>query len=733
MHLEIRAPFEMPQHIDVAAVSGRSLGMWLGVHAETVTQVMANGVFLDEWSTYEPGDADNLLIFLETGVITGAMIVQAVIYAIVAFAISTALNYLLAALTSSAANPQDQGKTENIYGIAGLTNTTALGTPRLLCYGTYRVYGHIIGTRTDVSADGKQTEFGILYFMGDGPIEGLSDVQVNDVAVEQYVGITVDTRLGGADNDTVIPGFENIRDVWADGRPMALATFIVYQTKTPVDNVTVIFSTPYLFKLNGSGAKVAATHNIIVEYSVLDPVNYVTAPGSTLHWTDLAETTRFRAFGITFPATDTYLIRVILASTDNEQDAVPVLYNVDEERNGTYTYPGSSLLALRGIASSQITSFEGMRGSALVTGRKVKRPLVIDDVWDGVTYETVHTNQRAWIIRDVLTNPTTGLGNYIDESLWDDDAAAIAQNYWNVEEAGIPRDTCNVILNQRQAGWDWLKILCAEGRACLLTTDGRFKLVVDQAGDPEQIFAAYGAPGLPYVSPGNILAGTLKASEGDGQTARLLNRLQFQFPDETEDYKLSAIELVAEGAEAEPSRDQIVTFYTLTDTTHAYWLAHYQLLRQRLVQRHWSWVSPQTALVSEPLDIVALSYETVDMRRGASGFVYAGSTGSRLLLGTLVTLQSSMAYVMILRHQATNATEYRPVATGAGIVGALETAVAFEVAPVEGDIWVVGPLDNGIQSVQIATVALNAEGNFEMTADEYQPNIYAFPLPPEVV
>ena len=60
----------------------------------------------------------------------------------------------------------DTGSAEEVFGIAGLTNTTTLGDPKNPGLRQRRVYGHIVNTRVDVSEDGKHTKFSVLYFMG---------------------------------------------------------------------------------------------------------------------------------------------------------------------------------------------------------------------------------------------------------------------------------------------------------------------------------------------------------------------------------------------------------------------------------------------------------------------------------------------------------------------------------------------------------------------------------------
>ena len=241
MLITLKSAFADPEHVQVTVPPGQRLGTLLAPHARQIHAVMVGDSFVDNWREHAVSDSDRLTVFLSVqDFITPSVIIAAVVSTLISTALSLVLSVVLRALTPTPY--RSEGKPEQVYGIAGLTNTTSQGTPKLLCYGTRRVYGHILTTRAEVlienqdARDGSQMRYGILYFMGEGPIESITEAQINDVAVEQSgTGVEVYTRLGGADNAMLIhDDFAMLSQVWSDGRQLALGQSIVYQTRSTV-------------------------------------------------------------------------------------------------------------------------------------------------------------------------------------------------------------------------------------------------------------------------------------------------------------------------------------------------------------------------------------------------------------------------------------------------------------------------------------------------------------------
>lgn len=721
MRLTVKAPFFPDEHAQVQVPTGASLRQLLADKHEHIMACQVNGQFCEEWRSYEPQQHDAVTLFVQPQeFISLTAILTAVITAVISTAISFALSAIIRALTPTPS--RTEGKVEQVFGIAGLTNTTAQGTPKLLCYGRRRVYGHILTTRCTVIDSGRSMAFGVLYFMGEGPIHNINQVQINDIDAGQFNGVEVFGRLGGDDNaELVHPDFATLSQVWSDGRQLPVDTFVVYQTRSAkTEKATLILYTPYL-QTDGGGS---ASHTISIDTSTVAAASY--APyGSGVSWSDTSLSPRFRAIEITFPGPNQWLIRLKLTATTNASSAGPTLFNVMEEQSGDATYPHSALLAITGVASSQIPSFDSLKGSAMIEGLLVAQPDTEDPAdWDGETFVTGWTQERAWILRDILTNPRIGFGNRIPASMFDDRAALDVQAYWNGETtpgSGIPRNVCDILINDRRPGWDWIKLIAQEGRSILQPSQGKLKLIVDKAD----------IPALTYSRPGNIVEGSESFQLGSGQ-GLLPNNILLQFMDQDNNYNPHILRYPPEGetlagAEGEPDREApAVTVYSITDWNHAFWAARYELLRQRLIQRHVQWSSPITAMVSEPFDHVAFASETPHYGYGFSGFLNEDSTTDRLVLDRPVLLQEEQAYTVMVRHQATNTVETRAVATAAGTWGAIEPEHPFDTAPVTGDLWVLGILETTLLHLVIDEVQQEETG-YRLLASRYEPELYTYP------
>lgn len=718
MRLTVKAPFTADRSACIMPPPGFTLAKLLGEHEKAIIACQVNGEFYDAWQGYEPAQNDAITLYVDAGIIEGlGYFATVLIQLAISTALSIGLQYLIRALTPT--KTQTEGKPEQVYGIAGLTNTTAQGTPKLLCYGHRRVYGHILSTGVRVSGgaedDGERMDFRILYYMGEGPIEGMHQPQIDDIDVSQYPGVSYYTKLGGGDNATLIhEDFAKFSQVWTDGRQLPIAQPIIYQTRSSLtDRAYLVFATPFL-RTNGGGP---ANHQIVIEISTVAANTFTIYQVFT--WASLSISPRFGAVQIDFPSVNQWLVRITLDTTNNAQQAVPSLFSVMEEQSGSQLYPDSALLAFIGVANSQIQSFDAMRGSARVYGRRVK-------VWNGASFTTEYVNKRAWILRDLLTNERVGLGNFIPESLVDDDSFLAIQNYWSGEAypaSGIPRDQCDILINDRRQAWDWIKIILSEGRASLVPSAGQLKLVADMPG----------SPGLLYSSPGNIIESSINRTFGTGK-GLLPNTILLQFPDEADNYRPHMISLRATGTEAETQREaSALSMYSLIRYQHAYWMARYELLRERLVQKHYQWSSPPTAMVSEPLDIAALVYDTPDFLRGISGFFSSDSTTTRLVLDRIVMLEALPSYTVLIRHQATNVVESRQLNMGAqaGQWGALILATPLSTAPSQGDLWALGITDTTLTPVVIEEVKLDNTGAYRMTASQYVPALYEFAEPPD--
>lgn len=89
------------------------------------------------------------------------------------------------------------------YGADGAKNTSAEGIAVPVNYGPYRMAGNVIGLYTEQNTSGSDASNNgnnqILYMLinaGEGPIASITDVRINDRPADEYLDVSIQTRMG---------------------------------------------------------------------------------------------------------------------------------------------------------------------------------------------------------------------------------------------------------------------------------------------------------------------------------------------------------------------------------------------------------------------------------------------------------------------------------------------------------------------------------------------------------
>ena len=741
-------------------LGGQSLGQIVPAENRPHVQCLINGLDAgehQEWSAYVPHDQDDIQFITKTGFVavpaliavgvsaTTAVGIAAAVAAItpylIAAAVSVGIGFAIRALTPkpklgfTPLGGASAARREEAFGVAGLTNTVSPGTPKFVVYGERRVFGHVIGTRIEVAPDGKSMAFSALYFLGDSGGDGyesISEIQVNRTPVEDLEGVTTEVRLG-TDPQAVINDFEEVAQTYFDGRALAYNTSVTYTLNdTNASRAHVIIEWPGgLKKLSQTtGESLPGKSEIKLEYK------RVADPSWILHSTNVvekkSESKLFQEFKIQFGSADAWEIRVTEVHDKNSTTpptvtADPNLFNIEEIQTTTRTYAGSALLAVKGVGTNVIQTLSQLEVSALVRGKKVK-------IWNGSSFDApAWTQKRAWIVRDLLTHAKIGLGHRVAEAFHDDDAAKWVQdNVWDTTVDGLDgeaqeiMDLCDVVINEKRAGWDWIKELLAEGRAAYIPSGGKYKMIVDSAKSPD----------LLYASGKNIIEGSMKRELGFENKS--INTLRGEFPDNDKDFKTNVVELQDSGIGSDPIKDLNFTFLSLTREGNVYRELMYHLKRRVLVKRRFKWFAPMGALLSEPLDVVRLSYRTFNFKRGWSGILLKPGTGSprTWYLDKPVTLESGKSYRLFVRR--TGLGEAVPgetediglILNAPGTYGTVQTNETGAGIEGPGTMWAIGEDGVGVIDALIESIKDAKNGQFELTASEYFSAVYTQdPLP----
>lgn len=181
------------------------------------------------------------------------------------FLLSAALSFALQKLfpPSRISGPQQRNDEDSpTYSFRGISNNRSEGQPILIVYGEMRVGGTVIGEYVStVSLYPPRTDLNILFCFGEGPIESIGGVEVDNspfeslgspgggdlprgikVAgnlAENYEGIEAQVRMGTQEQN-VIPAFEDARQ-----------SFDVGQKLTSTE-VTIVGTGEYAIEVSGT-------------------------------------------------------------------------------------------------------------------------------------------------------------------------------------------------------------------------------------------------------------------------------------------------------------------------------------------------------------------------------------------------------------------------------------------------------------------------------------------------
>jgi len=364
MRFELVDSFSLPKSIQVPTMGGNSLEGVLQHHTKNIDTVQINGQFVVDWKDYRPGNKDvvrlyikkpkdiiSFFTFLATA-LTAALGIEVTAFAVGSFLISSLLqigfSLLSSVLSSAPKQASATGKVEERFGIAGIQNTIAPGTPKFYVLGERRVFPHLIASTVSVANDGKQMKFAALYFTGTGPIESLTLPEINGTPIGDFPDFTFETRLGTA-SQTVINDFVNVSQVFTDGRTLPKDIGVIATTKgLTVDRAKIIIKFNALFSTSSKGGIAKGNSSILFEFKKPADGSWTTA--GTLATTARSQSTLFKEFVIDFTSSDQWEIRATESRetvSQKDQGLPALLFNIEEIQFTTLNYPNNSLLPVR--------------------------------------------------------------------------------------------------------------------------------------------------------------------------------------------------------------------------------------------------------------------------------------------------------------------------------------------------------------------------------------------------
>lgn len=385
------------------------------------------------------------------------------------FAVFLVLTIVLAAASyaiQASSRPRSPTLSEDlessgVYGFAGLQNSIRPGSRIPRVYGTHRVGGIIIGqfqraardTATS-PADPLSGELHTLIALGTGPVYSIDEVRVNRNDSSLFSGIEIETRLGSI-HQAPIPGFDDVvSPATHDAAISHVDGPLTFSTQGEVDLFEVSFRfAGGLFRTEPGGQYRTRTVEILVEEKL---------PG--LEWTTVGKkvvsqktASPFDAFFVSprgpRTARDIRITRLTPDDSSATGYSTFTVHEINDVLATTLTYPGVALLGVRQLPTNQLSG-RPPSYDALVKGS------IVRVFSDPLAYEMTWSDNPAWVILDILTDPDEGLGAWIsDEDILMESFLEFAAD---CEEKGFK---VNIVLDGSLNAIEAIRQVCTASRA----------------------------------------------------------------------------------------------------------------------------------------------------------------------------------------------------------------------------------------------------------------------------
>lgn len=297
------------------------------------------------------------------------------------------------------------------FGFGGIQNSTRLGAPIGVLYGTQRVGGQYVALSVETQDDNDVLHALIAVSEGEvsGPVAG--GILINGQPVANYRNVTTATK-NGTNNQTAVSlfGDKTTTTISADAA-ISNASLLTYTTLgTNLNGFEVELVWPQgLFAVNPNDGSLEPNDMTVT-------LDYRLTSGASLSWTNAGTFTfkeakrsvlrrQLRVDGL---AAGRYDIRLYRGDAER---IGPNVYNpvrrstVNEIVADNYLYPNVALLAVEAMATDQLSG--GMPTITSIWQGRLLR--VLSSV---SAYTTIYSSNPAWVVLDMLTNVRYGMGRF---------------------------------------------------------------------------------------------------------------------------------------------------------------------------------------------------------------------------------------------------------------------------------------------------------------------------------
>ena len=417
-----------------------------------------------------------------------------------------------------------------------------------------------------------------------------------------------------------------------------------------------------------------------------------------------------------------YEIRVTKTTGDNAWGTINSLrlYAVREILNDDFEYPGMAYVGVSALATKEISG--SLQFSCVVQGRVVR---VYDGGW---TIE--YSNNPAWVLWDILTQPViTGDGGgtaYAIDSYQgidpDDltlaDFVAFAAFCDALVDDGAggteARYTFDGYFERQTSTWDAARQVCASCRAQLVNNGDKWRVVIDQAGSPVQVF-----------NVSNVLQSQFRMSAID--QAERAAEVDIRYTDAAQDYRISTVRARDIGL-TDVTRKVSLNLVGCTRATQAWRVGAHMLRNNRYVKKMAEWTSDVEAIVCQIGDVVYVQHDAIGTDFIGGRVVHAQDNA--IMLDKPFTASGDDRIIVRSISAGADALQTKRVR---GVTGStVKIFGTWSPDPSNGDVYIIGPATLLTETYRIIAFTSTKDARVRLAGMQYSDNVYPTTETPEI-
>ncbi|URR23376.1 MULTISPECIES: phage tail protein [Providencia] len=399
----------------------------------------------------------------------------------------------------------------------------------------------------------SRQKLSIVDLVSEGPIEGpvgdlkgvyLNNTPVIDSSGNSNVNGMTAQWVSGTLEQPALEGFSSSSSETPVGIEIKKSTPVTRTiTSRNIDRLRLTFGTQTLVEVKDNGDRVPTA--VELQIQVQRNGAWVTEKNLTIRG-KRSNSPYLTAVIIDNLPSPPFSIRMVRITPDSNSDKLQnntIWSSYTEITDINQTYPGSAVAGLT-FESEQFGNQYPSR-SYLIRGRIVQVPdnynpetREYSGIWSR-TFKPAYTNNPAWVLYDLLTNPRAGLGKRLKLSEIDKFALYVIGQYCDQRVPDgfggtEPRVTCNAYITDIRKAYDFFQDLCSQMRVMFAWNGQMLTFIQDRPSDVV----------WPYTNA-NVVAGRFNYSFSPAKARH--NIIEVRFIDPENGWKTS-IEQVTDDA-----------------------------------------------------------------------------------------------------------------------------------------------------------------------------------------